>query len=358
MPVLRTSFTMAINAGAVTHAVDMRGRQRNNAFDYVRVFAFCGVVALHVVTPDGVFSTALNVLARFAVPFFFSLAGFFSHNISSRKLISRIVGTLKLCTIGVVLYGLTTLLSVTPSIDEFIDIDGISKIVGSFIVWNSYPTAYPLWFLFALLYVYCFALAAMKMKASPRDMLCLGVGLFVARFSLSELTQSIDPLGCEMRSWLFFGIPFFALGLFLRSHSMVLRKIKISQGLCLILIGCLLSFLECSVFGLQEVYLGTISIVVGCYIVCIKHPMTSLHSSRLTLALGGGKACLIAYLLHYAIIAGFTKALDSMGLSVEGLMPELILMLAVIIVSLGMGVAIRRLASFERLVLQGVKSRD
>lgn len=319
---------------------EQRARQRNNAFDYVRVVAFCGVVALHAVTPDGPLSTGMNVLARFSVPFFFSLAGFFSLGASEKKLIGRIASTGKLCTIAVALYAVTSLLSITPSIGEFIEMDGLGSTVRNFVLWNAYPSAYPLWFLFALLYVYCFAYISVKVKAKPRDMICLGMGLIAARFTLTEFSKSIDPLGCEMRSWLFFGIPFYCIGLFLRSRVSLLRSKRLSDGFIIALAGMVLSFLECYVFGLQEVYLGTIALVVGCYIVCIKHPMTSFSSSRWTRMLNGGEACLVAYLVHYALICSFTGLLVNLGLTTEGFVFELGLMCTVALLSLAIGVVV------------------
>ena len=319
---------------------EQRARQRNNAFDYVRVVAFCGVVALHAVTPDGPLSTGMNVLARFSVPFFFSLAGFFSLGVSDKKLVGRIASTGKLCVIAVVLYSATSLLSITPSIGEFIEIDGLDATICNFVLWNTYPSAYPLWFLFALLYVYCFAYIAAKVKARPRDMICMGMGLLVARYSLVELSQTVDPLGHEMRSWLFFGIPLYSIGLILRSRVSLLRSMKISNGFVLFLIGVILSFAENRVFGLQEVYLGTIAMVVGCYVVCIKHPMTSFSSSRWTRMLNGGEACLVAYLVHYALISCFAELSIIIGLTTKGFIYELGLMGVVALFSLAIGVVV------------------
>lgn len=342
---------------AMPRAVGAKSYQRNNAFDYVRVLAFCGVVALHVVTPDAPFSVGMNVLARFAVPFFFSLAGFFSLGIPAKKLLRRIVSTARLCLIGIVLYTITAKLGITPGIDEFLAADGIGRLITNFIIWNSYPTAYPLWFLFALLYVYCFALASTVVKASPRDVICLGLGIFIARLFLSELTQAVDPLGDEMRSWLFFGIPFYCLGLLFRLRIETLRGAGTKHGFLLVFLGCLLSFIECGIFGLQEVYVGTILMIVGCYIVCIKHPMVSFRTSPVTRALSGGKSCLIAYLLHYAFITGFTKIMDSFGLEAEGLISELCLMTAVIVFSLAAGIATTRLQAIRRFETIGRETR-
>ena len=342
---------------AMPRAVGAKSYQRNNAFDYVRVLAFCGVVALHVVTPDALFSVGMNVLARLAVPFFFSLAGFFSLGIPAKKLLQRIVSTARLCLIGIVLYTITAILGITPGIDEFLAADGIGRLISNFIIWNSYPTAYPLWFLFALLYVYCFALASTVVKASPRDVICLGWGLFIARLFLSELTQAVDPLGDEMRSWLFFGIPFYSLGLLFRLRIETLRSVGTVYGFLLVFLGCLLSFIECGIFGLQEVYVGTILMIVGCYIVCIKHPMVSFRASPVTRALSGGKSCLIAYLLHYAFITGFAKIMDTLGLETEGLISELCLMTAVIVFSLAVGIATTRLQVIRRFGTTGRETR-
>lgn len=328
---------------------DQRAQQRNNAFDYLRVIAFCGVVVLHVVTPNGPFSIALNVLARFSVPFFFSLAGYFSWGIEAAKIRARIISTGKLCLAGVVLYGVTSAIGLTPSINDFLVIDGVPATVRNFLVWNYYPTAYPLWYLFALLYVYIFAYGVVRFHIAPKHLIAYGAGLLVARFALSELTPTVEPLGFEMRSWLFFGIPFFCLGMYLRCNVSKLRHVAFVYGFALIALGIILSFLECVLFGLQEVYLGSVILVVGCYVMCVRHPLTSLNFAKVTVLLSGGKACLIAYMVHYALIAIASKAFAVYSVP-ESLFRELVTMMVIIVLSLGIGVVFSRTSVTASLV--------
>lgn len=301
-------------------------RQRNNSLDCLRVAAFCGVVVLHVVSPSGQLSTALNVLARFAVPYFFALSGFFSLHVTKKKLIGRIVGTGKLCLAAVVLYFVTSLLGLTPSINSFVEANGPLSTLRDFLIWNAYPSAYPYWFLFALLYVYAFAYIVSCLRCHPNTIISFGAGLFVARFVLAECTSIVPPLGDAVRSWLFSGIPFFCLGMFLRLRLVALQRLTSFSAIGIMTTGILLSFAECWIFGLQECYAATILVVVGCFILCTKHP---LHNARLPLIFCGSKVTLIAYLVHYLIITLVRSALDVLKVPSTGCSDFFVLMASI-----------------------------
>lgn len=319
-----------------------RRTPRNHALDLVRVVAFCGVVSLHTVTPDGPFSTALNVLSRFAVPFFFAVAGFFSLGAPYAKIMRRLRHVGALCLAGTVLYLVTALVGLTPSWPDLAQLGGGWRVlIKNFVLWNDFPAAYPLWFLFALLYVYAVYALMLRFRASIAYLVGGGVALLAARVLLVEVGGVFAPLSMPIRSWLLAGIPYFSLGLLLRRHAGALRRWPLARQAALLGAGCIMSALECAVFGLQEGYAGTVAIVIGCFAICLAHPLASWRSTPLVRLLHGGDVCLIAYLVHYAVLSVLDRLGQLPGLGALGTVDALRLIL-VIAVSLTLGALVSR----------------
>ena len=63
-------------------------KQKNNTLELLKLFASYMVVFIHVVF-SGHIGVALEMLARFAVPFFFLVSGFYSYKISPHKIKNR-----------------------------------------------------------------------------------------------------------------------------------------------------------------------------------------------------------------------------------------------------------------------------
>ena len=322
-------------------------KPRNHALDLMRVVAFCGVVSLHTVTPDGPLSVAMNVLARFAVPFFFAIAGFFSLGATAATIARRLRHAAALCASGVAIYAVTALIGLTPTWSDLAQLGGGWRALAkNFVLWNDYPAAYPLWFLFALLYVYACYGAIARFSIRVEYLVGGGVALFVARVLLAECSGAIAPLGMQVRSWLLSGVPHFCLGLLLRRHEETLRKLAPGRIALLAFAGCVCCAVECARFGLQEGYVGTVAIVVACFAACLAYPLTSLGSTPLVRLLRGGDVCLIAYLVHYVVISMLDKLSQIPVLGVLGTLDPLRFML-VIVCSLAMGAAATRLMSLN-----------
>ena len=77
--------------------------QRNNTLELLKVFAAYMVVFIHVIF-SGYVGTAIETLARFAVPFFFVISGFYSYGISTQKIKKRIKKILILIVFAVFSY--------------------------------------------------------------------------------------------------------------------------------------------------------------------------------------------------------------------------------------------------------------
>ena len=64
-------------------------RQRNNTLEIMKLIASYMVILIHFYFKDG-FGGVMDALARFAVPLFFIVSGFYSYQISLDKIKKRI----------------------------------------------------------------------------------------------------------------------------------------------------------------------------------------------------------------------------------------------------------------------------
>ena len=80
-------------------------RNRNDTLDIIKLFASYMVVFIHVAFYGGV-GYVLDALARFAVPLFFLVSGFYSYKITPDKIKHRMFRLIRLLAFAVLVYTL------------------------------------------------------------------------------------------------------------------------------------------------------------------------------------------------------------------------------------------------------------
>ncbi|MBM6908795.1 acyltransferase family protein [Collinsella intestinalis] len=311
------------------------GNNRIYSIDYLRIVAFCGVVALHTIKPDGELSTLLNILSRFSVIFFFIIAGLFYNE--HRPLRPRIRSLSMIgCTTGAI-YCVLGIIGVTPWIQSLLSAEDIgAELVDqivSWLVWNSFAPAYPLWFVFALLYVYIVYGVLNSCGVPKAAIASFSLGVLVARVIFCEFLGTIDFQDAILRSWLFFGLPCFSIGVLLKHFYSRLIIHKSMVLAIYIVMGIFISVGEYCIFGLQECYIGQIIASSAVVLFCCKHPFPASRSNGLLRKVVGGRFCLIAYLVHYAVVCACDIIRDSLELADTGFM-QFVVFLATVILSL------------------------
>lgn len=288
------------------------------SFELMRVAAFLLVVALHTIPADGPLSLSLNVFARLSVPFFFSLSGFFLGRMDGRGLRGRFLATARICLACAVLYLVTALVGLTPPGE-------ISPhTLKAFLLWNDFSPAFPLWYLFALLYVYGFFAILVRLGGGERHFLGAALGLWLARLFLTELDPITSPQSIVFRSWLFTGVPMFGLGMLLARKRAHLEKASPAAGVHLVCAGFLLACLECRLRGVQELYVGTVVSLVGVYALCLNAPMKGLGRLGPLRGRNVGRATLCAYVVHYAVMMAVPFPSPTGGFAITALLSLLI----------------------------------
>ena len=126
--------------------------------ELIKLFASYMVVFIHVPF-YGISGNIINALARFAVPFFFLISGFFSFNIPLEKIkerTKRIVTITVFSSILYFLFKIAVLLyygDISNVVSYFIGFLNLESLIKLFVF--NYPfSSGHIWYLLALIYVY------------------------------------------------------------------------------------------------------------------------------------------------------------------------------------------------------------
>ncbi|SDB17013.1 acyltransferase [Butyrivibrio sp. INlla16] len=257
----------------------------NYTFDNIKAAACIFVILIHCKFP-GVAGDLFEALARFGVPMFFAISGYYLlkdddstggiRKNMARKLKKTSIVTLKIWLIYTVysfLYAITVNYGIKEWVNEKFNLFEFSRLLlfnsGKFIYDFTYAFDH-LWYLFALIYVYLLVFTfapILKKGAKPISILLLGLLFFG---ELLKIYYPIRPFGISVsvwyviRNWLFVGVPFTLLGYWMHEDKAAsLIKRPHTLGMLLVITGVFFTFFEYKKWGQTEVYFGSLLIVVG-----------------------------------------------------------------------------------------------
>lgn len=204
---------------------------RNQSIECARLLASIFVIFIHCPFP-GKTGQVMDQLARFAVPMFFALSGYFSYRISQETVLNRGKKIFWLDLGATVLYGLWGC---------FLEkMDGGSAVAFwreaweeiSFPGWffsNDCPFAIHLWYLNAMLICYLLFWGYLRCfrgrRVTYRPLYILGAAALAVNIAL-DIVAVWEPAWLSdnvTRNAFFFGLPMFAMGIFLREHGDKIR---------------------------------------------------------------------------------------------------------------------------------------
>lgn len=283
---------------------DSRNKNSGNETLYIlKVWAAFSVIAIHFgfLGQLGVF---YKVIARFAVPLFFMISGFYSFNISEVKLKQRIKKMSLLIIFSTSFYFLIDFfLQLTTgnlrtiferfslnNIFNFIVFNRISDLVGTL--------ATPLWFLYALLYIYIYLLLTNKKwlfnKILTLVILCLS---FMIEFKTNNTLL--------YRNFLFMGVPLFSLGMYFAQIQRQIKDCKYFKNFFIIgiIISGILTVVEFIFLGANfELYISSLLISCLFMLFSIKYPRIWTMNSVINI---GKKNVTFIYISHQFVILLF-----------------------------------------------------
>lgn len=288
-------------------------RKRLAGIDAFRFAGFVAVTLLHTVggktyrTVDA--SKIIDLLCRFAVPYFFLTSGYMA-GIGSAPLASRLWrSSVRIVPIFVAWELFYIVIAHVPAreLESF----GFIK----FLVVFGYP-GYHLWFLPSLLENLAILYALIEF-CSDETMLAVGGVFYMVGVAYSEFGERLPDIHWEVRNGPTFGLLFVIVG-----YLTAKREYVASAGLALSLaaFGILSELVEATAlydFGIRgfaadiNFYLGTLPYAVGVFLLAVSNRSTGTTASSVA---GIGVYTLGYYCIHLAFIWYFRAFFPDTGL--------------------------------------------
>ena len=275
----------------------------NHSLNFIKVISLFAVICIHCLLFEiGTEGLVIDALARFAVPIFFMLAGFFSfYNNDDAKAYTtykrRINKLIKILVIGSILYfvGMVYL-----QWDWLLSVLNLDALFG-LIIFDITPFGYHLWFIQALIYCYILFCLLIRFQVKPNILYkFIPISLLACLFIGECCTKAGFEFTFEYyRNFLLMGLPFFTLGYLIHDKKDILMENTSNSFLIAFAIfGFLLTFLEVLVVGKLDIFCGSIISSVCIFLWCVKNPNTLNFK---TTEFIGGKLYGLIYVLHVLI---------------------------------------------------------
>ena len=195
---------------------------RNHSFDSLKFICTILVIFIHTPQPSGL-ELYIDPLQRCAVPIFFMLSGYFTYGKTNlnEKIHRRIISISKLFGWAFLFYMLIFIVHNKPSV--FFDV--VLKQVHEFVCFNNVLFCKHLWYIHAYLYILVIMLFVNRCNlykplfyATP---ILLITALLLGKYD--EVIFARDIPTYISRNFIFTGIPFFAIGMFIRKKRDVIQ---------------------------------------------------------------------------------------------------------------------------------------
>lgn len=246
-------------------------KTKNDCLNVWKGIAAFAVVLIHCTLP-GVPGEIIKGIARFAVPLFFLISGYFAYGREDAVLRRREIHILRLYEGAVAVYYLWAAIRYFLSQRTFAQMgaelfpDG-GRTVSDLLFFNRTAMAPHLWFMGALVYCYLFYRLLARKRLEERAYLLIPV-LLAANLLLGEgrgLTGIAVPVRWIRSFWLT-GFPFFLWGSWFACREKQGRlQLHRGAGMALVAGGMLLSSVECLWSGYDELYVGSILTAGGLF---------------------------------------------------------------------------------------------
>ena len=288
-------------------------RQRNTNLDSLRLFCAFFVICIHDPFPGEV-GQYIIAIARFAVPSFLIISGYFYDEVVQRGVEDRqLIKLLKLIIGSNIFYFLWNIFLVCisgESISSYLISIFNAKSLLQTLIFSVSPFSGHLWYLNALFYV----LILYKVLSSKRAFnffvwvtpFLLIIDLIFGKYSLLIWNREL-PVE-YLRNWLFVGIPYFTIGRVIKTNETRIRQLVFKTGLnkyceVVIILFVMSAILERAVLVYHNVnatrdhYFSTTLLAISVFIYCIMKTQQVNKLSNI-----GKKETTVIYIVHPAII--------------------------------------------------------
>ncbi len=198
--------------------------KRSSNLDKLKVLCAFFVVCIHAPFP-GTFGEYFIALTRIAVPIFFMISGYFYRFEKTKQ---QMIKILKLILVSNVLYFLlkAILTALKGEFLLFLHETMTVKNFVTFILFNDNSLRSHLWYLNAILYVLAIVALAYKWNLKKALYLItpvlLALDLVLGKYALCIFHREFPYI--LVRNWLFVGIPYFTIGLWIKEHWEIINE--------------------------------------------------------------------------------------------------------------------------------------
>ena len=270
--------------------------KRNPTIDAMRAVACAAVLFVHAAFPNplGLYVAAL---ARFAVPFFLMVSGYYAYRPAPAESYAyarrRLRATVRLTLCGTLLYAVSN--TIRQLLYEDSPFSWLSSLLSpeglfNFFVFNrAVFLSSVMYYLFMLIYVYLLLMLMLKTGA-----LRFGIGAVpVLLIACVALDEWFGLPWYYSGNFLLTGLPFFLLG-----WRIAEKPSCISRPERFILPGVVLTLLETTLAGEVYCYVGTLVTAVAIFLACLKFPQANLPRGLVRF---GRKCSVTVFLVHCAV---------------------------------------------------------
>ena len=317
---------------------------------FFEIIAAIFIVFLHIKFPS-LFGEVVEMIARFGVPFFFMVSGFFlfsNPNIDieqlKKKILRRLLRLIVILLISTIIYLAYELYMNRAYLTVFLGNIFSAKRLVAFFLFNEPFFGGHLWFILALIYCYIFILIFIKWFIGKNFLL-----YFISSFLLLNILLNIvfyqfnfSICGISLshywffRNWILEGLPFVCLGVLLRRNSNRLINIKTELVVAVLVISFIAMILEAFFYRkvLNASPIFCVFNIVFCssiFVLAIKKP---LLLSECFLFKIKGKWTTILYVIHplfITIVSFVFNAIKFNGLVADYIMPLVVALLSCVV---------------------------
>lgn len=250
-------------------------------------------------------ANCLNSLAHLGVGCFFIITGYyFPIMVSKEKMRGYLSRTIKLALWAMAIYLVFNILYYQLVWKDFMipitDIIGKSSLLN-LIIYNDTGISLHLWYLFALIYTILFILLFYRFNKTT----ALYIIAFIFLACGIVLCYMNFPI-IVFRNWIFYGVPFVSIGIFIREHKKSLSKSGSYIVLALLCISVVSIVVESYMLGVTRALYPFSILAVSCMLVLAisfdKKLMNSLSQYNiLPYVYYGARLSMYIYIFHIAV---------------------------------------------------------
>ncbi len=310
--------------------------ERNQSVECCRLFCSAIVIFLHIPLPK-ILASEITLLARFTVPFFFMISGYYAFGTGYETRVRRVKTLVKLNIVSTLLYllwDIVPLLQHQGAAINYITVNYIKwKVLVELVAFHVNPLSGHLWYLLALLWCWFLFMVYPEKRKGYGFLYYLSILLLAAFFVLSTGVflgrRYFDNL--IYRNGYLMGFPIFMIGVFLKEYK---EKINFKTWHLWVVfgIGLLLSIWQWRILGEGEMPMGMLLSVAAVILLLQKQPVCPIHWIQSKLRYFG-KVSTVVYMIHMLIVYFYVKYMQGAIQVRLGVWEEWIQPLAVLVLS-------------------------